>query len=69
MAKERKTLKLNAEVLEVLRLVSQDTNATETRVIESALTAYGARILGDSHPAVESARWCVARDVNNFRKT
>lgn len=66
MSRIRKDFRINEEVVTVADMVANETHTTLTRVIESALVAYAAQVLGE-HPAVVQARYILTREVNKRR--
>jgi hypothetical protein len=62
--KQRKNFKLDDDVVKVMEVCAGCTGNTDTRIVEAALVAYGAQILGRLHPTVEQARGNLQGFVN-----
>jgi hypothetical protein len=64
----KKNFKLDPHVAKLLQACADCTGGSDTRVVESALVAYGAQILGRLHPTVEQARSNLLESANKNRK-
>ena len=65
--KTSKNFRVNDIVLVVLEECANSAGSTETRAMEAAVVAYGAKILGHDHPDVAEARGVLLADVNKNR--
>ena len=65
--RRRKNFKFNAEVEELLTICSAAICSTDTRTVEHAIVAYGAKILGYNSEYVELARGKLREDMEKIR--